>query len=187
MDRLCQCPLCFEVYETARKPKVLPCGHTLCELCIAELRHPLCSECGHEFVSSEAESMPTNFALLRENESKMRLREQGEALMYAIHCNICESGIKDTRYVCLQCPNFDLCQDCFTHNRHRLPGHRLLHNPHKENPSCVFPSLPCSTCQGPISPQAYRCLKCLYYQCPSCHHEHSHPHPMEVLTNDVIS
>lgn len=184
MDRLCQCPLCFEAYETERKPKMLPCGHTICELCVGELRETSCSECGRELGKLDAAAMPTNFALLSENESKLRLREQAEKTIFAISCNVCEAGIKENRYICMQCHNFDLCQDCFTQQRHRLPGHSLLHNPHKEKPDAKFSPLTCGNCRGDMTGQAYRCLKCAYFECRPCHTNSTHPHPTEVLTND---
>lgn len=37
MDSLTlNCPTCNQTYSEYRQPKVLPCGHSLCSLCIGE-------------------------------------------------------------------------------------------------------------------------------------------------------
>ena len=33
----CECPVCFSLLIGDRSPMSLPCGHTLCRLCLAQL------------------------------------------------------------------------------------------------------------------------------------------------------
>ena len=50
----CECPVCFNLLGTGRPPMSMPCGHTLCHLCVEQLssgggkgapfRCPLCRE-----------------------------------------------------------------------------------------------------------------------------------------------
>ncbi len=34
----CECPVCFSFLTGERAPMSLPCGHTVCQLCIAALK-----------------------------------------------------------------------------------------------------------------------------------------------------
>ena len=44
------CPVCYELFDTEQRiPRLLPCSHTLCEGCIAEVLHGkrflVCPQC----------------------------------------------------------------------------------------------------------------------------------------------
>ncbi|EGT54714.1 hypothetical protein CAEBREN_20016 [Caenorhabditis brenneri] len=72
VDRqLPECPICFETYSLARaetKPRILHCGHTLCNQCIrgmmaAETTHRLhCSLCRFSCMVIAPEYLPLNWA-----------------------------------------------------------------------------------------------------------------------------
>ncbi|CAL2035916.1 unnamed protein product [Caenorhabditis brenneri] len=73
VDRqLPECPICFETYGLTRaetKPRILHCGHTLCNQCIrgmmaAETTHRLyCPLCRFSCMVIEPEYLPLNWAL----------------------------------------------------------------------------------------------------------------------------
>ncbi|KAJ2943523.1 hypothetical protein O0L34_g16632 [Tuta absoluta] len=61
-------------------------------------------------------------------------KEEGEVTMHFYKCNICSKDISGSRYVCVQCVDFDLCALCeaaHTHDQHyvlRVPQPK----PHSE-------------------------------------------------------
>ena len=77
---MAECGVCYEVYEKkgAKCPKLLPCGHSLCLLCLSKtLKHghikcPFC-RMALQILSGDARSFPTNERILRQNR---RLSEQ---------------------------------------------------------------------------------------------------------------
>jgi len=75
-----ECPVCLERFDDRcgqRVPRILPCGHTACQGCIALMLRPKraegdfktmeCPECRvvTKVLRGKASSLPKNFALLR--------------------------------------------------------------------------------------------------------------------------
>lgn len=80
MDSLLECEVCFEHYDEAeRRPRSLPCGHSLCHACLVDniatnagyITCPFCRiSCSDTPVI--AEDFPTNYTLLRISEKSLR-------------------------------------------------------------------------------------------------------------------
>ena len=63
MDSPCQCIVCYETYSDIHLPKTLPCGHSLCSICIGSLRQQKCPLCNEYFVQPPSK-FKTTYALL---------------------------------------------------------------------------------------------------------------------------
>ncbi|CAL4079009.1 unnamed protein product [Meganyctiphanes norvegica] len=80
MDSFLECEVCFEHYDEAeRRPRSLPCGHSVCHCCLVDniatnagyLTCPFCRiSCSDTPVI--AEDFPTNYTLLRISEKSLR-------------------------------------------------------------------------------------------------------------------
>ncbi|XP_034246575.1 uncharacterized protein LOC117648264 [Thrips palmi] len=61
-----QCPICYEVYnQQDRRPKIVPCGHTFCLVCLKSLRVKECPTCRTMF-ACPPEGLIDNFLALEE-------------------------------------------------------------------------------------------------------------------------
>ncbi|ANB13454.1 hypothetical protein AWJ20_1745 [Sugiyamaella lignohabitans] len=82
-------------------------------------------------------------------------------------CDICENSIRGERYKCMDCPDFDFCNNCFPHRSVNHPAHRFVRirnpedffDPHNSNLRYY--------CDGPyckseklISGDRYQCQNC---------------------------
>ena len=65
MDNLFECKVCLLIYNEARKPIVLPCGHSFCSTCIDALSpsDSFCPLCRKD-ISSSFNDLPINYSLL---------------------------------------------------------------------------------------------------------------------------
>ncbi|XP_034250930.1 uncharacterized protein LOC117651224 [Thrips palmi] len=58
-----ECPVCMDEFDVAaRRPKSLPCGHTVCSHCLEGLQQRLCPKCRKGF--SDPAKLPDNFSIL---------------------------------------------------------------------------------------------------------------------------
>lgn len=61
------CPVCLTVYDNAlRRPRTMPCGHSLCSLCIDGLRyqgHVTCPSCRIRHAMPEGSQFPVSYTL----------------------------------------------------------------------------------------------------------------------------
>lgn len=66
-----ECPVCLDFYN---KPRILPCGHTLCEICIidilsnnknnnSETLSIECPECSNDTIFNNVSNFPINFLI----------------------------------------------------------------------------------------------------------------------------
>ncbi|MPC44830.1 E3 ubiquitin-protein ligase TRIM13 [Portunus trituberculatus] len=66
-DNVEDCPVCFTTFDdTLRRPRTLPCGHSLCTACINELKEQgavMCPTCRVEHALPEADQFPINYAV----------------------------------------------------------------------------------------------------------------------------
>ena len=68
-----ECLICEYPYSDNRKPKSIPCGHTLCEVCIASLikNNSLeCPICRTAFQNINVANLPIIYQLMNKNEIK---------------------------------------------------------------------------------------------------------------------
>lgn len=110
-------------------------------------------------------------------------------------CDACDGHIIDTRYKCLDCPDFDLCSICWEDARQSHSTHRFVRI--KDN--CIIAARTAKTlsihngvlCDGPlctkkkspITGDRYKCAICTDYDlCSSCEalpqSQHNVSHPM---------
>lgn len=66
-----ECPICFiEFSSDNRVPKLIPCGHTICALCVELLIDPkrktqlTCPTCNKKHLKLVVKKLPTNYMLL---------------------------------------------------------------------------------------------------------------------------
>ena len=61
------CQICSLQYSQKIKPKVIECGHTMCEACINKLirnSNPICPYCCKEFKNIDRQKFPTVYQLI---------------------------------------------------------------------------------------------------------------------------
>jgi hypothetical protein len=114
------CPLCCDSFDQATKiPRILPCGHTFCELCICAISKQSLSdisvECPHcrciTSIKSTAD-LPKNYFLADMMESQKKRISPTEQC--AAHPK------KKISYFCKQC-NTSICSKCLlSHNGHDM-------------------------------------------------------------------
>ncbi|XP_034231341.1 RING finger protein 141-like [Thrips palmi] len=68
-----ECHICMEDFDsTLRRPKcIVPCGHTVCQQCLGNLKNQVCPVCRKEF-SGPLTSLLDNYAVLNLVENKQR-------------------------------------------------------------------------------------------------------------------
>ena len=68
-----ECPICLEIFK---KPRILTCGHSICELCIINIvsskyfinnnsLYISCPECASLNIFQNIKKMPINYSLLK--------------------------------------------------------------------------------------------------------------------------
>ncbi|XP_002735871.1 tripartite motif-containing protein 2-like [Saccoglossus kowalevskii] len=180
-----QCAFCI---ERLRKPKILPCLHTFCEVCLGQwvrknVGKLICPVCRNEYPLPEKGIMglPDNF-FINNMIDFLEARKNGKAAS-SVPCHGCEKGAVT---YCSDCTEF-LCSDC-SHAHRRLKVtrlHRQLsmeeyqaspHEPPVEMLRPVYCSIHkcneiefyCETCDVPI------CLKCTVIEHRVPEHKHQY-------------
>ncbi|GBG70979.1 hypothetical protein CBR_g8279 [Chara braunii] len=75
-DMMPECPVCGDIYsDEENTPRMLPCGHTICQICVTKLpiqfspssggRFIKCPECRSRVLWRGMQSLPKNYALIR--------------------------------------------------------------------------------------------------------------------------
>ena len=107
MQRGLECPVCHEAY---RRPRILPCGHTLCQVpCLEQIINDKprfsCPECRSEHAVPESgpSGFPMNVAISRLTE------DSSESLQALPGCPIC--GEDELLVKCCHC-DLDICEEC---------------------------------------------------------------------------
>ncbi|KAG8442086.1 hypothetical protein GDO86_011033 [Hymenochirus boettgeri] len=84
-----------------------------------------------------------------------------ENVFHPVECSYCHSeSMMGFRYRCQQCPNYQLCQDCFwrghasgTHsNQHQMKEYTSWKSPAKKITSSLSKSLSCASSREPLNP-----------------------------------
>jgi len=114
LEELC-CNICQETFGNKREPRMLPCGHTYCYMCLSDLlsRGPLtCPEDRSSINVSTADELPKNFALMK--------------LMGKTHpepdSSVCATHKKALEYVCME-DQVKVCAKCALFGGHK--GHDI--------------------------------------------------------------
>ena len=116
------CEICLELFDPDEHvPRILPCGHSLCEQCLKFLKiydesgdlsrnNPLCPKCRAEITVPKLSHLSKNFSLI-----------EGSAKKKAIYCPSHEDlGLEAILY-CLKCRVY-VCAKCIatSHNAHEF-------------------------------------------------------------------
>jgi B-box zinc finger len=85
------CPICAYNYENqSRQPICLPCGHTICKICVYSLRHSLLTGCcpfdRKEYFFIE-DLLPVNYALLNTQENSFNRICQVHGMQIIGYCS----------------------------------------------------------------------------------------------------
>ena len=134
----------------------------------------------------------------------------GDDFKHDRECNYCRMEIIGTIYLCLECDQYALCQECyrfnFTNNSHKK-GHKILRTEKSLNLNTtvnfknleerfqteIHQGIDCSVCKIPnINGLRYKCLECFdFNSCSNCKDEtnetHLRTHSMLVLCKSVSS
>ncbi|THH31949.1 hypothetical protein EUX98_g2227 [Antrodiella citrinella] len=108
-------------------------------------------------------------------------------------CNLCDSRIHGDRFKCLNCPDFDTCESCFTITPVHHPGHGFVKVPNSDVlilrdtlRSGVAHPATCNNCDSLIRGTRY---KCMHPSCPDydlCQNCEAHPFPVHPDTHPMI-
>ncbi|XP_063614954.1 nuclear factor 7, ovary-like, partial [Penaeus indicus] len=124
------CQICFTCYDSeAKRPKILPCGHTFCSQCLLNIRKKersiACPLCKQETVVTDLSQLTTNFSILDltphdqqevQATSKVSAKvEQGPPLS----TGVCDDHGQHKLFKCKSCEKW-ICHVC-TILEHPLP------------------------------------------------------------------
>ncbi|XP_034252550.1 E3 ubiquitin-protein ligase TRIM32-like [Thrips palmi] len=93
-----ECHICMEDFDsTLRRPKcIIPCGHTVCQHCLEDLKNHVCPTCRKEF-SGPVTSLPDNYAILNLVENKHRPKSPSSTSISTnkLWCRKCKKAATD--------------------------------------------------------------------------------------------
>uniref|UniRef100_A0A914C3W3 ZZ-type domain-containing protein n=1 Tax=Acrobeloides nanus TaxID=290746 RepID=A0A914C3W3_9BILA len=112
-------------------------------------------------------------------------------------CDVCKQYIYGTRYKCIQCDNYDLCNSCLNRDCHNHHAFVRIATPRTQRPNFFEMQealreyriasssgrkirIICDACEEPIHGVRFTCLTCEDYDlCETCEQKGSHSmHPM---------
>lgn len=152
------CPICYDTYNDKDKiPRILPCGHTFCQICLLDLRTSnilTCPTC-RKFFTPEVKQLIKNFTILDYIYNKKSIDQMG-GVCPSLHGNNSQSNAglrsgqhedereesfvdkfcikhpqKKTKYFCENCQTY-ICSKCVVgeHKGHQISDH--LVEPHQK-------------------------------------------------------
>ncbi len=125
---LIECPVCMEEMGPNKKPKLLPCQHTLCEHCVDRLHMWLCPICREPFSANSSKKLPTNLSILQ-------LIDFTENMYTSTIRNMCEFCIDESHIIshfCKYCDEY-FCSDCAKEHTEMCPKEAM--------PQCIDNSI----------------------------------------------
>lgn len=110
-------------------------------------------------------------------------------------CDLCDKNISGTRWKCLECPDFDTCQDCWSEIKKQHAGHRFVRikddalvqpfisRAIHTHPGVLCDGPLCTKKKSPIKGDRYKCTICSDFDlCAGCEvypaTQHNSTHPM---------
>ena len=125
ISELLNCSICMEGYDSInRQPKLLPCHHTFCKVCLGNLFTStgqfLCPTCReHVMLRSPP---PHGVARLQTNFYIMQMRDY---LHHDPKAKGCEKHNNDLNFFCLTC-EIPICSACLSSEHKETAGHQTL-------------------------------------------------------------
>lgn len=165
-DALWRCDACKVVHSEHTDQLCYHCQKCEVDLCSTCFR----GEWSHVLHSSMRDSQEHT---LKPMDPRIEYRTYQEWM--CDNCNrlfSCQS--KDTAFHCSKC-NFDLCETCFSGEKHHLHPHPLVSIQAKDNST-----LECSNCEMPIRQMTHYCCRrpsCQYLLCVNCYAKQPQLHP----------
>lgn len=115
---LTECNLCYNSFSsTNNTPKILECGHTVCETCISKLKEKKCPFCKAEF---DLKRVKTNFQLITEKRKSEEWTINLSTYNTIYNCSNHSHKDRKSMNYCETCMEF-ICVDCcieHTNRRH---------------------------------------------------------------------
>nr|XP_054774987.1 E3 ubiquitin-protein ligase TRIM56-like [Lytechinus pictus] len=174
-----ECPIC---HELLCNPKLLPCSHSFCERCLAELHSfhqtdseltcPVCRQDAN-VIGNDVCNFPTNLIVKslvedfkRRSDAKAE-RIKGSGTTAIQTCTVCDGDDQDiATYYCQNCSEF-LCEDCLQyHNRYKRNACHETVNVRDIEAGIVKKKFPCP--EHPHELQQFVCTTCLVRICCRC-------------------
>ena len=120
-----ECSICSECFSNdIRLPKCLPCGHTVCSSCLANMRSESvqvemdqaakytirCPNCRKTFAFKDLDDFPTNFIIIGESSDESSKKQKG-AKQAAFNITCKRHPDRMAKLVCMDC-KVTLCGAC---------------------------------------------------------------------------
>ena len=100
-----ECTICFDgfdLFQIFKTPRILPCGHTFCSDCLANLIQAdsslKCPNCSSKILNVTLEAIPRNFNFMEILGQRQKPAEEENPL-----CQTCESGNHAATHQCVDC------------------------------------------------------------------------------------
>ncbi|GMT08980.1 hypothetical protein PFISCL1PPCAC_277, partial [Pristionchus fissidentatus] len=160
MSVRCSCGVCFEFYDaTANIPRVLFCGHSMCQKCIVKLldgtRNLKCVTCQQFSNVVDATALLMNRSLI-DIADIVRADESGAPKTPAFSCSQCEKYLESKEVAVCITP------DCEHHRHHIcLPCAIVQHEGHKIVLLEQFKSMVSEECRGKLEQIKVDSEKCM--------------------------
>lgn len=120
----------------------------------------------------EAQNLISEMHVLVANARAVLARAEAHApVEHAATCDLCDSLVIGLRWKCLDCPDWDACEACYTIVPEQHPGHRFVKIESKDQLSPVASTLrqpkrhraTCDGCQNQIYDVRFKVRPVLYY------------------------
>ncbi len=147
-----ECPVCMELMDLNKKPKVLPCQHTVCEMCVDGCNNK-CPICRKDFCQTSQE-LPTNLTLIQFQDVMMSKSVPSNK----DKCDFCIETVQDITHHCNECNDY-FCSSCAT----KHPDNPV-HEGHQPVPLSI------SICSNHKRGFTMFCLDCNMLLCSVCVH-----------------
>ncbi|KAM9844676.1 E3 ubiquitin/ISG15 ligase TRIM25-like [Aulostomus maculatus] len=111
LEELLTCPVCQDIF---RDPRQLPCGHSMCMVCLESLMHHAldapfrCPDCRADF--GETIGVQKSYALANIAEDFRVDRGRREKKKETVHCDRCPENTTPAVRTCLKC-ELSLCEE----------------------------------------------------------------------------
>lgn len=118
---LIECRICMELMGPDKKPKLLPCRHTVCEHCIDRLQQVMCPLCKKQFSQNSSEDLPTNVTLLQLIDVTVDKNNASNKKL----CEYCSDEARPISHVCKDCDEY-FCFDCAKKHPEMFKCHHVI-------------------------------------------------------------